>query len=261
MFSGFAIRSGNPDRTPPVCIILTATVICLFAGQLSAEGITAYSCLDSSWVDTVYSLVRNDQMDSAVRFIKGLGDENSVVRIWLDIQRDIFSVKRDAHASAAIGRIGAEYAVEKGYIRTAAVMLHNICSFMMPEFDEGIDAEDHQAIIDAARRQVELRRRIRYKSKLVWALWDLGIARLSAGHADEAIKALSEGEKLSLDQDEAKAAAWCRIFIGKTKVKYMPDREFEGERDMLEAARIIRKTGKSWEKEAVGNILKSVYLE
>ncbi len=239
-----------------VCILTCSSVI-----GLSTTIAADYSALDSSWVETVYSLLRNNRTESAAEYIKSLGDENTVIRIWLDIQHDIFNVKDDARASALIGRIGAEYAAEKGYQRTAAVMLHNICSFLMPNFDEGVDSEVLPIVIEAGRRQVELRREIRHKSRLVWALWDLGLAELAADHATEAIEALSEGEKLALDNGEMKASAWCRIFKGKAMVKYKPELEFEGARDMLEAAKVIRETGETLEKEAVSKILKSVWLE
>ena len=246
----------------PILRLFTTLMICLFISITTKAGdLPLINERTISLVDTVYTLIQSGRLQRAVDIVKSSKESDSIVRSWLDIQHAIYEIKSDAQTAALFGKIGAEYAVENGYLRTAALMYHNICSFLMPDFDEGVSREDLVMVLQAAQRQVELRRKIKHSSRLIWALWDLGIANLAAGDSQAALVALSEGERIALEIDDPKAAAWCRIFIGKTKVKHFQDLQFEGEREMLKAAKVIRETGREWEKESVGKILKSVWLE
>jgi len=215
---------------------------------------------DPGMVRKVYDYLQQDQVDSATAYLKNLGDDNQVVQAWINVQCDINNVMKDASASARIGLAGADYCLEKGYKLPAAMILHNVSAFFMPDFDENVDSAHIPVILDAARRQVPLRRDIGQPGPLTWSLWDLGLAELVSDNGDAAIKALEEGEKIALENNDRDAAAWCRLFIGKTKVKLIPDKKTEGEQEMLEVAEVIDEVGQDWEKEAVGNMIKALNL-
>ena len=212
---------------------------------------------DEETVNKIYDYLQQDQIDSATAYFKDLGDDKIVIQAWVNVQCDINNVRHDPKASARIGLAGVDYCLEKGYKLPAAMMLHNVSAFFTPDWDENVDPE---TILDAARRQVPIRREIPQPGPLTWALWDLGMAELIAGNAVEAIKSFEEGEKRALEQDDRDSAAWCRIFIGKAKVKHISDLKAEGEREMLDAAEVITEIGEDWEKEAIDGILKSVEL-
>ena len=215
----------------------------------------------SALVDTIYAMIKYGRLQQAAEIVKKDGNPDAVIRSWLDLQHSILEQKKDARAAALFGELGAQYAEGNGYSRSAAVFYHNICLFLMPNFDEGIQPEDLELALKAARHQVELRRKINHRSRLIWALWDLGVAELAGGNQQAAMAALVEGEQLALKDEDLKAAAWCRIFIGKAKIKYRPEKQFEGEREMLQAAKTIREGSGEWERESVHKILVSVWLE
>ena len=192
-------------------------------------------------VEKIYGYLQSGQIDSSKAYLIGLGDDKVVIQTWMNVQCDINNVKKDPKASAEIGQVGVDYSLEKGFKLPAAMMLHNISAFFMPDFDEGVDPENLPLIISAATQQLTLRREIPQPGPLMWSLWDLGIAELAAGNASDAIKTLEEGIKVADEQDDKDGAAWCRIFIGKAKVKYLPELIDEGKNDMQEAAMSFRK--------------------
>ncbi len=240
-------------------LIICLNVALIGKTAMSDEGHEEYLS-DKETVDKVYGYLQNDQTDSAAAYLKGLGEDKIVVNTWINVQCDINNVKGDPKASAELGRMGVDYCLEKGHKPPAAMMLHNIGAFLMPDFDEGVDTSAIPMVLDAARQQVPLRREIGQPIELMWALWDLGLAELAAGNAVEAINVLREGARIAMDDKDDNAAAWCSIFIGKAMVKHMPERKSEGRQKMHLAAKTIMTTGEDWEKEGVKQILESVGL-
>lgn len=215
---------------------------------------------DSATVNKIYGYLENNQLDSAITHIKGMGDDKTVAQTWVSVQCDINNIKHDPKLSAQIGNAGVDFMLEKGFKAGAAMMLHNISAFFMPDFDENVDPNNISTILDASRRQIPLRQEAGQPGPLMWAYWDLGTAELAAGNANEAIQALEEGVKIANEQDDKNGAAWCEIFIGKAKLKYQPELKTEGEAQMRNAAQVIRDTGQDWEKESVIQILQSAGL-
>ena len=261
MMASLSVHFKNFANYPSAAI--TSCIILSFACMHESCAIDKVYARKSSadLINTVYALISDGELLKAADLVRGTSSSDAVVRLWLDLQHSIFELKEDARAAALFGELGARYAEENGYLRSAALFYHNICSFLMPDFDEEIQPQDLDLVLKAARLQVELRRKINHRSRLVWALWDLGIAKLAGGNHQAAIAALVEGEQLALKDGDKKAAAWCRIFIGKAKIKYRPEKQFEGEREMLQAAKTIREGSGDWEKESVRKILKSVWLD
>jgi len=95
----------------------------------------------------------------------------------------------------------------------------------------------------------------------MWAYWDLGMAELVSGNSTEAIEMFNAGIKTAQEQDDKDGEAWCKIFIGKAKIKYTPELIDEGQKEMREAAAIINEVGEDWEKEEIKKILNSVGIE
>jgi len=213
---------------------------------------------DSLTVERVYALAQAGDGAAIDAFFTGRGEDNAVINAWVNVQRDVNNVKGDPRASALIGWRGVEFCVAKDYKLPAAMMLHNIVSFFMPNFDEGVSPADVPTILEAAQRQTILRRQIRKEGPLMWALWDEGLAHLSAGDAGQAVRFLEEGAELARKNADHDGEAWCNIFIGKTKAKYRPAEREEGLAMMQAAAAVIREVGEDWEKESVEGILGSV---
>ena len=212
-------------------------------------------------VNKVYTYIQAGQMDQAVAYIKGLGEDPAVAQTFVNVQCDINNVKHDPVGSAAFAQHGTKFMQEKGFKRGEAMMLHNIAAFFMPEWDENVNEAAKTTGLEAAQRQVPLRREIGDAGPLLWAYWDLGMCQLVAGQIDEAIKTFEEGEKIGIEQEDRDGASWCRIFIGKAKVKYKPELKSEGEKDMLTAAKTINEVGQDWEKEEIPKILATVGLK
>jgi len=217
---------------------------------------------DEATVDTVYGFIQSGEIEKAVEHIKGSSeDDQKIAHAFVSVQCDINNVKHDPVGSAALAQHGVAFMQEKGFKRGEAMMLHNISAFFMPDWDENAIEGATTTGLAAARQQVPVRKEIGDQGPLMWAHWDLGMCLLVAGEIDEAIKTLEEGEKVAIKQDDKDGAAWCRIFIGKAKVKYKPELKNEGEKEMLEAAKVINEVGADWEKEEIPKILASVGLK
>lgn len=242
--------------------LIGLSVLSLIPGGvlMTQESDSAYLS-NKETVDTIYSLLKSDELDDAVNLIRSQGDEKAIVQTWVNVQCDINNVMQDTEMSAVIGLAGAEYCLQNDHKMAAAMMLHNVAAFFMPDFDEGIDSSYIPVILEAARRQLPLRREIGQKGPLMWALWDLGVAELAAGDGVGAIPVFEEGIQIADEMGDRDGAAWCLIFLGKAKVKYIFGEEESGRKDMLTAARIIREIGEDWEKVAIVSILKSAGLE
>lgn len=213
---------------------------------------------DKETVDKVYGFIKSGDVDAAEAFFKGLGEDKVVVPTWINVQCDVNNIQHDPVASSELALPGIEYCISKGHNKGAAMMLHNISAFFMPNFDEGVAQEHAKLAVDAARRQVPLRREIGEDGPLMWSMWDLGLAELASGNADEAIKVLTEGEALAIKSDDKDGAAWCRIFIGKAKFVHKTELKDEGHQDMIQAGKVIFEVGADWEKQSVGQIWESV---
>ena len=248
----------NKRNTPfGTTLILVLTIILLLGGNLMAdEGHEHGQYLsDEATVEKIYSLLTSDNLDSAVAYLKGLGEDKIVVNTWIGVQCDINNVKKDPRISAVIGQAGVEYCIDKDYKLPAAMLLHNISAFFMPKFDEGVAPADISTILEAAKRQVILRRQIKQDGPLMWALWDEGLAKLAAGDAVGAIVQLEEGVSIAQKNEDKDGEAWCCMFIGKAKYKHTPSQKEEGKKEMLAAAKVLMEIGQDWEKESAVEIL------
>ena len=213
---------------------------------------------DKETVDEVYALLQSGDIDAVKAYFKGLGEDKVLVPKWIHVQCDINNICHDPMASQRLAQPGIEYCISKGHKVQAAMMLHNVSAFFMPEFDVNVDPEGAKIAVDAARRQLPISRELGDVGPLMWSMWDLGLAELVVGNADVAIKVLTEGEELAIKSNDSDGAAWCKIFIGKAKVLYKQDLKNEGLQDMTYAGKVILKVGADWEKKAVGQIWKVV---
>jgi len=216
---------------------------------------------DEPTTDHIYNLLTNDRLDEAVAYIKDLGDDQSVMRSWIGLQCDINNVKGDPNLSERLARVGVEFALEKGFKKGAAILLHNLFAFHTQNWDEGVDPKVIPGIVEASRRQVALRREVSDQGGFGWSLWDLGMSELIAGNADDALKAFDEASSVHLAANDSDGAAWAKLFSGKTLIRHVPDRIAEGKAAMSAAAATIREVGEDWEKEEVEKILTTVGLE
>lgn len=214
------------------------------------------ACLsDEATVETIYSLLKSGNAVGAVTHLKGLGDDRTVLKTWIGVQCDINNIKGDPDLSEMIARPGIEFALERGLKPQAAMMLHNISAFHMPNFDEGVTPTVIPGIVAAAAKQVELREQLDDKRSLGWAYWDYGMTLLAAGRPAEAVAALENATAVAEGLGDKDAAAWARLFIGKTNVRHVPARREEGLALMKSSAATIREVGQDWEKEEVVKIL------
>lgn len=212
-------------------------------------------------VEKVYSMVKENDIQAVDAYFKSLGEDKIVVNTWIQVQCDINNVKKDPEASAKVGNLGIAYCMLKNYRVPAAMMLHNVSAFFMPDWDENIDSNAIPTIVEAARKQVPLREEIGDNGPLIWAYWDLGMAELVAGNVVESSDAFEKGLVLADETNDPDSAAWCLLFLGKLKIKYLPEEKSEGQKDMLNAAKTIMDIGQEWEKESVGPILEVVGLK
>ncbi len=215
---------------------------------------------DEATIDTVYSLIQSGDVEKAVKHIESLGAAKVVAQTFVNVQCDINNVKHDPVGSALFAQYGIKFMKDNGFKVGAAMMLHNVSAFFMPDFDENAHPDAKTTGLEAARQQVLLRREIGQPGPLMWALWDLGLAELSAGNIDAAIKTLEKGAQIGQEQEDSDGTAWCQIFIGKAKVLHKPELATEGRKEMIESAKVIQEVGEDWEKESVTQILKSVDL-
>ncbi len=227
---------------------------------MAGEGQSNY-LTNKEIVEKIYSLLQSEDLDSAKAHMFSFGDDKTVVNTWIGLQCDINNIKGDPYLSAEFAEAGIAYCSEKGYKMPAAMMLHNISAFFMPNWDENVDSAAVPIALDAARRQVPIRKEIGQEGPLLWAYWDLGLAELVAGNADEAIASFNAGVEIAEKTGDKDGGAWCKLFIGKTKIKHFPDKKEAGEKEMLEAARTIMEIGQDWEKESIPGILKTVGLK
>lgn len=224
-----------------------------------SEGKSQY-LTDESTLSKIYTCLTDNNLAAAVGYLKGIGDDATVMKTWIGIQCDINNIKKDPYASELIAWEGVNFALTKGYKTGAAILLHNISSFHMPNFDEGVDATVIPKIIEASAKQVEIREQLEDKPSLAWAYWDHGLALLAGSEPVKAALVLQKTVEIAGQLNDPDLAAWANLFIGKAIVKSGPEHQAEGSQKMQQAADIIRKVGEQWEKEETAKILASVGL-
>ncbi|MCF7810890.1 hypothetical protein K9N50_07865 [bacterium] len=251
----------NSIRKLAVLVSITAVITLTQGGFIMAHEDEGQYLSDKETVDNIYGFIQQGRLDSATAFLKGLGEDKVVITTWINVQCDINNVMKDPMASARIGQAGVDYSLEKGHKLPAAMMLHNISSFFMPNWDVGVDPLALPVILDAAKHQVQLRKEIPQPGPLMWAYWDLGMAELVNGNCEIAIERFNEGIKVAQEQGDKDGEAWCKIFVGKAKIICTPELIDEGQDEMREAATMINEVGQDWEKEEIVKILGSVGLK
>ncbi len=215
---------------------------------------------DEVTVETIYSHLKNGDVPSATAFLISFGDDKTVMKTWIGVQCDINNVKKDPYASEKIAREGVKFALARDYKTGAAMMLHNISSFHLPNWDEGVDPNVIPGIIEVATLQVNLREQLEDKNSLGWAYWDQGIALLAGLKTSEAINGFKKSVEVAESIGDRDLAAWANLFIGKSMIKENPSIRHEGENVMRQAVATINEVGEDWEKEEVVKILASVGL-
>ena len=135
-------------------------------------------------------------------------------------------------------------------------MLHNIAAFCAPEFDENVAEGCQKAGFDAAQKALELRKELGEKGPLAWAHWDMGLYHLIKKDADQASRQFLECIKVAEEANDTLNVAWGKVFLGKTKLKLIPEKREEGLKDLEEAKAIFEKEKKDWGLEEVEKIMK-----
>ncbi len=205
----------------------------------------------------IYSYLKSGDIVAATDYFLNLGDDKTILKCWGGVQCDINNIKKDPHASEIIGREAVKFALSKGFKTSAAMFLHNISSFHMPNWDEGVDPKVIPGIIEIASQQVELREQLDDKNALGWAYWDHGMTLLVGEKYADAIALFNKSVGVAKSLDDANLAAWSNLFIWKAIIKSSPARFAEGESIMREAGATIDEVGEAWEKEEVAKILAS----
>ncbi|MBC8514805.1 hypothetical protein H8D30_02980 [bacterium] len=168
------------------------------------------------------------------------------------------SLHKEGHTDASkwVGWRGAVRASDNDEPKVEAALLHNIASFLLPDFDRGVGKEDAEEAIRATERALPLRAYLAEPGPLCWAWWDLGTARLAAADLDGAVHAFGEGLSLAeglMAEDLGKEmnkeirlhAAWLRLMSARALARS------GGNIDHLskganEAAKTIIREGDSW---------------
>ena len=210
-------------------------------------------------VDLVFNMLVDNNPTAAWTFLQRLGDDPQVVNSWIAVQCDVNNIKQDPQRSAQIGWAGVEYCLSKGYNKGAAIMLHNIGAFFLPDFRTVPDRDTSLVMVKAGVRQVELRRKIGETPQLIWSLWDLGVAYLCSNDYSSAVTTLTEGIKLAQSADDRSAENWCLAMMGKVNI-LNGDRQ-TGEAELRSAVSVINEIGEDWEKLAVVEIMESVGMK
>ncbi|MBM3328126.1 MAG: hypothetical protein FJY67_01455 [Calditrichaeota bacterium] len=242
----------------PVAILIQ---IILAGGKTMAHEGEGSLLGDSSLVTEAIALAKTGTDAQIVAFIESHSDSAGRAKFYVNAQCDVNNISHDPFASARIGELGVKYALRVGNKRAAAMMLHNIEAFFLPEFDENVDPKAKAILLDAARRQLPLRIELAESEPFIWAYWDLGMAEMISRNIVEAQAAFRAGAKLAEGKKDRNAEAWCNLFLGKIQVRHINKEAEEGRKAMLAAAKVIRELGEDWEKEEIVKILGSVGLE
>lgn len=206
-------------------------------------------------LNQVITLLEEGKEEEAEDYMNELGDDKTVLKYYTELGIDLHHAGK-LDQSMQVNQLGVKAALEKGDKKAAAIMLHNIAAFCAPEFDENVTEECQKAGIDAAQKALELRKELGEKGPLAWAHWDMGLYHLIKKDADQASKQFLECIKVAEEANDTVTIAWGKVFVGKTKLKLIPEKREEGLKDLEEAKAIFEKQKDDWGLEEVGKIMK-----
>ena len=206
-------------------------------------------------LNQVITLLEEGKEEEAEDYMNELGDDKTVLKYYTELGIDLNRAGK-LDQSMQVNQLGVKAALEKGDKKAAAVMLHNIAAFCAPEFDENLTEECQRAGFDAAQKALELRKELGEKGPLAWAHWDMGLYHLVKKDADKASEQFLECIKVAEGANDTVGAAWGKVFLGKTKLKLIPEKREEGLKDLEEAKAIFEKQKDDWGLGEVGKITK-----
>ena len=205
-------------------------------------------------LNQVVTLLDEGKEEEAEDFMNDLGDDKTVLKYYTELGIDLHHAGK-LDQSVQINQLGVKAALKKGNKKAAAVMLHNIAAFCAPEFDENVTEKCEEVGFDAAQKALELRKELGEKVPLAWAHWDMGLYYLIKKDAELTTQHFLECIKVAEEANEPVHAAWGKVFLGKTKLKLIPEKKEEGLKDLKEAKAIFEKEKDDWGLKEVGKIL------
>jgi tetratricopeptide (TPR) repeat protein len=205
-------------------------------------------------LNQVITLLEEGREEEAEDYMNDLGDDKTVLNSYIELGIDLHHAGK-LDQSMQINQLGVKAAFKKGNKKAAAIMLHNIAAFCAPEFDEKVTEKCQKNGFDAAQKALELRKELGEKGPLAWAYWDMGLYYLIKKDADHATQHFLECIKVAEEANDPLNVAWGKVFLGKTKLKLIPERKEEGLKDLKEAKAIFEKEKGDWGLEEVGKIL------
>lgn len=208
----------------------------------------------------VINLLDEGKEEEAEDYMNDIGDDKTVLNTYIELGIDLHHAGK-LDQSMQVNQLGVKAALEKGDKKAAAVMLHNIAAFCAPEFDENVSEKCQKIGFDAAQKALELRKELGEKAPLARAHWDMGLYYLIKKDADFATQHFLECIKIAGEAQEPLDVAWGKVFLGKTKLKLIPERKEKGLKDIKEAKAIFEKEKDDWGLEEVGKILNKYSTE
>jgi hypothetical protein len=206
-------------------------------------------------LNQVITLLEEGKEEDAEDYMNDLGDDKTVLKYYTELGIDLHQAGK-LDQSMQVNQLGVKTALKKGDKKAAAVMLHNIAAFCAPEFDEDVSEKCQVTGFEAAQRALELRKELGEKGPLAWAHWDMGLYYLIKNDADHSSKQFLECIKVAQDANDTLNVAWGKVFLGKTKLKLIPEEREEGLKDLEEAKAIFEKQKDDWGLEEVGKLMK-----
>jgi hypothetical protein len=206
-------------------------------------------------LNQVITLLEEGDEEEAEDYMNDLGDDKTVLKYYTELGIDLHRAGK-LDQSMQVNQLGVQAALKKGDKKAAAVMLHNIAAFCAPEFDENVTEKCQKVGFDAAQKALGLRRELGEKGPLAWAHWDLGLYYLIKNDPDGASRQFLECIKVAEEANDTLNIAWGKVFLGKTKLKLIPEKREEGLKDLEEAKAIFEKEKDDWGLEEVGKIMK-----
>ncbi len=206
-------------------------------------------------LNQVITLLQEGKEEEAEDYMNDLGDDKTVLKYYTELGIDLHHAGK-LDQSMLINQLGVKAAIKKGDKKAAAVMLHNIAAFCAPEFDENVSEKCQEVGFDAAQKALELRKELGEKGPLAWAHWDLGLYYLVRKDADDATDQFLECIRVAGEANDPLNVAWGKVFLGKTKLKLIPEKKDEGLKDLQEAKAIFEKEKDDWGPKEVEKILK-----
>ncbi len=205
-------------------------------------------------LNRVIALLEEGEEEDAEDYMNDLADDKTVLKYYTELGIDLHHAGK-LDQSMQINQLGVKAALKKGDKKAASAMLHNIAAFCAPEFDENVTEKCQVAGFEAAQKALELRKELDEKGPLAWAHWDMGLYYLIKNDADRASQQFLECIRVAEGADDTVGAAWGKVFLGKTKLKLIPEKRKEGLKDLEEAKAIFEKEKDDWGLEEVGKIM------